>query len=113
MPTLDRLQAMLGGPDFEIVALSIDRGGLEAVRAFFAEIGIENLRIYLEQPGASMGALGVLGVPTTLLIDREGREVVRLTGPAEWNSPEAVDLIRRYLDEPVSRDAKRREPSSN
>src|SRR3546814_10909898 len=95
MPTLDRLQAMLGGPDFEIVALSIDRGGLEAVRAFFAEIGIKSLRIYLDQPGASMRALGVLGVPTTLLINREGREVGRLSGPAEWDSPEAVDQIGR------------------
>ncbi|MEO3432351.1 TlpA disulfide reductase family protein [Inquilinus sp. CAU 1745] len=113
MPTLDRLQAELGGSDFEVVALSIDRGGFGDVRAFFSEIGIENLRIYLDQPGASMGTLGVLGVPTTLLIDRQGREVGRLTGPAEWDSPEAIDLIRRYLNEPVVRDANRREPPSS
>jgi thiol-disulfide isomerase/thioredoxin len=48
MPTLDRLQAKLGGPDFEVVALSMDRGGPDKVKKFFAEIGIEHLALNID-----------------------------------------------------------------
>ncbi len=46
MPTLDRLQARLGGPDFEVVALSIDEGGMPVVQAFLRRAGIRHLRLY-------------------------------------------------------------------
>jgi thiol-disulfide isomerase/thioredoxin len=97
MPTLDRLEAKLGGPDFEVVALSIDRQGLEAVKSFFAELGIKALRIYLDQSGKAAFALNAPGLPTTLLIDRDGHEIARKIGPAEWDSPKAEGVIRRYL----------------
>jgi thiol-disulfide isomerase/thioredoxin len=102
MPSLDRLQAEMGGPDFQVVALSIDRGGLEAVRAFFGEVGLTRLGIYLDPPSASTRALGVVGIPTTLLIDGEGREIGRATGPAEWDSPEMKALIRQGMGRHVS-----------
>ena len=94
MPALDRLQAALGGPDFEVVALSIDRGGMDAARKFFAEIGIRNLAMYLDGSGQALRTLSALGLPTTLLIDREGREIGRLIGPADWDSPEMVEFVR-------------------
>src|SRR5262249_34528033 len=94
MPALDRLQAALAGPDFEVVALSIDRGGMDAVRKFFADIGIRNLAMYLDSSGQALRTLSALGLPTTLLIDREGREIGRLIGPAEWDSPEMVEFVR-------------------
>ena len=94
MPALDRLQAALGGPDFEVVALSIDRGGMDAVRKFLADIGIRNLAMYLDSSGQALRTLSALGLPTTLLIDREGREIGRLIGPADWDSPEMVEFVR-------------------
>ena len=94
MPALDRLQAALGGPDFEVVALSIDRGGMDAVRKFLADIGIRNLAMYLDSSGQALRTLSALGLPTTLLIDREGREIGRLIGPAEWDSPEMIEFVR-------------------
>ena len=94
MPALDRLQAALGGPDFEVVALSIDRGGVDAVRKFFADIGVRNLAMYLDSSGQALRTLSALGLPTTLLIDRDGREIGRLIGPAEWDSPEMVEFVR-------------------
>lgn len=97
MPTLDRLQAELGGPDFEVVALSIDRAGPGVVRKFFGEIGIEHLALYIDASGKAMFTLGVVGLPTTLLIDHEGREVGRLIGPAEWDSPEMTAFIRARI----------------
>lgn len=89
-PTLDRLQARLGGVAFQVLPLSVDRAGLEPVRRFYEEIGIRHLGQYLAEDLRAMLALGVIGLPTTLLIDREGREIARLVGPAEWDSPEAV-----------------------
>jgi thiol-disulfide isomerase/thioredoxin len=97
MPTLDRLQAELGGPDFQVVALSLDRKGLTVVQEFYAELGLEMLRIYVDVSGESQRALSVLGLPTTILIDREGNELGRLLGPAEWDSPELVGFLREYL----------------
>jgi thiol-disulfide isomerase/thioredoxin len=82
MPTLQRLQAELGGPAFEVVALSIDRKGLPAVQEFYAELGLETLPIYVDETGAAQRALSVLGLPTTLLLDRDGNEIGRLLGPA-------------------------------
>jgi thiol-disulfide isomerase/thioredoxin len=97
MPTLDRLQVQLGGPDFEVVALSIDRGGAEVVRKFYGEIGVKRLGIHLDSAGAAFEKLGVVGLPTTLLIDRDGREVGRLVGPAEWDSSEMVAFLKSVI----------------
>jgi thiol-disulfide isomerase/thioredoxin len=94
MPTLDRLQATLGGPDFEVVALSIDRAGPGVVTKFYDEIGIEHLTKYIDESGNAARDLNTVGIPTTLLIDREGREIGRHVGPAEWDTPEVVTLFR-------------------
>lgn len=97
MPALDRLQAALGGPDFEVVALSIDRGGADAVRKFFAEIGIRHLAMYLDGTGRATRELSAVGLPTTLLIGRDGLEIGRLIGPAEWDSVEALAFVRSII----------------
>ncbi|MPZ55331.1 MAG: redoxin family protein [Rhizobiales bacterium] len=97
MPSLDRLQGMLGGADFEVVALSIDRAGIEVVRKFYADVGIRNLAIYIDSSGRATRELSTIGVPATLLIDREGREIGRLVGPAEWDEPEIVQFLKRVV----------------
>ncbi|MEO5756611.1 MAG: TlpA disulfide reductase family protein [Mesorhizobium sp.] len=97
MPTLDRLQAELGGPGFEVVALSIDRSQ-DTVKQFFAEIGIQHLALNIDVSSKAMFAIGVFGLPTTLLIDGDGKEIGRLIGPAEWDSPEMVAFIRSHVD---------------
>ena len=99
MPALDRLADKLGDSEFEVVALSIDRAGMDPIRSFYDKTGIRNLRIYLDQDSAAMAALGITGVPTTLLIDTEGREIRRWVGPVEWDSPEIVELIRSQTGE--------------
>lgn len=99
MPTLDRLQAKLGGPDFEVVALSMDRGGPGVVRKFFAETGVEHLALDIDTTGNTMFTLGAPGLPLTLLIDRKGEEIGRLIGPAEWDSPEMAEFLRNKVGE--------------
>ncbi|WP_063817287.1 MULTISPECIES: TlpA disulfide reductase family protein [unclassified Bradyrhizobium] len=93
MPALDRLQALFEPRDFEVVPLSIDRG-MDVVRKFYAEVGIQKLGLYRDTSGNATRELGTVGIPTTLLIDREGHEIGRLIGPAEWDAPQMVAFIR-------------------
>ena len=99
MPTLDRLQAKLGGPDFEVLPVSIDQGGsaLVLIEEFFREVGVHHLRIYIDPTGQAPSEVGSVGLPTTLLIDRDGKEVGRLIGGAEWDSPQVIEFIERRL----------------
>lgn len=97
MPTLDRLQARLGGTDFVVMALSIDQKGVEPVRRFYQEVGVKKLNIYVDPSGKAAHTLTIPGVPTTLLIDRQGREVARKMGAAEWDGPEMVSLVEQTL----------------
>ncbi len=96
MPSLDRLQASLGGQNFRVLALSEDRTGVEDVKAFFGEIGIENLVIYIDETASSSRKFGVSGLPGTILLDPQGNMVGRMIGPAEWDSPEAVALLSHF-----------------
>lgn len=98
MPALDRLQAQLGGHDFEVLALSIDQNGTDQVRKFFAEVGIKSLQIYIDPKARAGFTLGVAGIPTSLLIDGAGREFGRHTGIAKWDSPEIVASLRARLN---------------
>jgi thiol-disulfide isomerase/thioredoxin len=98
MPSLDRLQAAQGGPDLQVVPLSVDRGGREQIEAFYEEVGIRHLDIYRDPQNAVGRALGALGLPTTVVFDQAGREVGRLLGPAEWDGAEALALLRSLIE---------------
>ena len=97
MPSLDRLQARLGGADFTVVALAQDRDGAAVVEPFYERLGLAGLGVYLDPRGQVARVFGVQGLPTTLVLDRQGRAVGALEGPAEWDSPEAVALIERVM----------------
>ena len=99
MPALDRLQQTAGGSDFEVVALSIDSGGMDAVRRFYDEIGIRALAPYVDPSMRAGTELRIVGVPTTLLLDREGGERWRKTGPEQWDAPEIVAALRERTRE--------------
>jgi thiol-disulfide isomerase/thioredoxin len=93
LPSLDRLQKRLKHSGVKIIALSLDRGGVEAVTEFYAENGIHNLEVYVDPTMAAQQAFDIPGLPTTVLIDREGRDRGRLIGPADWDGDGAVDLV--------------------
>ena len=99
MPTLADLQKQLGSKDFEVVALSVDRKGLAASSAYLKETGADSLGLYVDDTMKSLDDLQGQGLPLTVLIDRRGREIGRLLGPAEWNSPEAVALMKAAIAE--------------
>lgn len=97
MPTLDRLQAELGGPRFEVVALSVDRAGPEAVRDFFDEQGIEHLGLYIDTGMRALSRLGIAGIPTTVVLDPQGNEIARAIGEADWATPEMLAYFRDQI----------------
>lgn len=97
MPALDRLQAELGSDKFEVVALSVDRGGVNASQKFLDQIAVKSLATYVDKSGKSTKALKIIGMPTTLLINENGQEVGRLVGPAHWDSDDAKRIIEAQL----------------
>ncbi len=97
MPALDRLQKELGGEKFEVVALSLDRKGAEASQKFLDETKANNLKLYIDASAKQGTVLKIVGMPTTILINKEGQELGRLAGPAEWDSADAKKLIEAAL----------------
>lgn len=97
MPSFDRLQRDLGSDKFEVVALSLDRAGAEASKKFLQEVKAEHLKLYVDPTGKQGFPLKLIGMPTTILIDKQGREIGRLTGPAEWDTPDAKKMIEKAL----------------
>lgn len=97
MPALDRLQAELGSDEFEVLAVSLDRSGLDLPKAFYEENKIEHLGLYNDASARTGVALGVFGMPTTVLLNRDGELIGRLVGPAEWDAPEALALMQAAM----------------
>jgi thiol-disulfide isomerase/thioredoxin len=101
MPALDRLQAKFGGPDFQVLAVNIDQVRLDKPKAFFADTGVKNLDLYADPSGDAFEALKVagkaLGLPTSLLIDKDGCEIGVMAGPASWDSPDAEAALSALL----------------
>jgi thiol-disulfide isomerase/thioredoxin len=97
MPALDQLQSDLGGKDFTVVAVSTDRQGIKKSAPFYRKAGITHLALYNDTRGDLLEAFKGKALPITVLIDRDGRVVGRMEGPAHWDSPEAKALIAHYL----------------
>ena len=97
MPSLDRLQAALGAEGLTVLAVSLDRRGKEVVLPFLNKNDLARLAVFLDPEGILSRAFGVQGLPTTYLIDAENRIIGAIQGPAEWDAPEALALVRHYL----------------
>lgn len=93
MPSLDALAGAMAGRGVTVLAVATGRNPPEAIARFYAEAGIEALPVLTDRGSALARAMGVMGLPATILIDPEGREVARVIGEADWNAPEAHALI--------------------
>ena len=100
MPALDRAQAALADDGVRILALSSDREGRAKVEPFYRERGLRHLGLWLDPRGAAQRAFGARALPTTVVIDRKGRERARIEGPAEWDKPEMLAAVRRLVGPP-------------
>jgi thiol-disulfide isomerase/thioredoxin len=93
MPALDMLAERGAKHGFRVVALSADREGTPIVRKFFAVNAIKNLQVALDKTSRVARAVGVSALPTTVLYDASGREVGRVVGVADWESPEVLQFL--------------------
>lgn len=100
LPTISKLQDKLGSNDFSVVAVSVDQAGSSLARRMLRTLHIKNLEIYLDRSGNASRAFGAGSIPTTLIFDREGRELGKFVGAADWASGDALALIRFFIDHP-------------
>lgn len=94
LPALDRLKPQADALGVAVIALSLDRMGASAARQAFGRIGITTLDIRVDDTRRAAEVLAAPVLPTTILVDREGREAARFIGPAAWDSPPALALVR-------------------
>ncbi|MBU2943659.1 TlpA family protein disulfide reductase [Shimia thalassica] len=97
MPMLSDLQAEFGGDDFQVVTLATGRNAPPAMKKFFDEIGVDNLPLHRDPQSAVARDMAVLGLPVTALIDKNGNEIARLTGDADWSSDNAKAILRNVI----------------
>lgn len=97
MPALDHLAQMVAGEHIAVLPVSINSGGRKAVAAFYQANRITHLPILLDPAGTLAAALKIPGIPTSVLLDAAGRMVGRVVGPAEWDAPASIALLRRTL----------------
>ena len=97
MPALDHLQADVAPEALSVVAINIDTARLDRPKAFLAEIGVKSLPFYADSSAdvfqVLKGAGKVVGLPTTILVGRDGCEIGTMAGPAQWDSPDAKALL--------------------
>lgn len=97
MPALAALSKALAPDDIAVLPLSSDHGGAPAVEAFYQQHGISGLPVLLDPGSAAAHAFGVRGIPTSVIIDKEGRERARLEGSADWSTPSAIKAVRELV----------------
>ena len=102
MPALNVLEKEAGGENFQVVAVNVDTGDDVKPKKFLAETKVDNLAFYRENTLALFNDLQkrglVLGLPVTLLVDRDGCLLAHMNGPAEWASEDAKALVAKAVN---------------
>jgi thiol-disulfide isomerase/thioredoxin len=111
MPSLDRMQRHLGDK-ITVVAISEDRGSSKTVEPFIDKLGLKSFKTYLDPKSGAGRAFKVEGLPSSFLIDREGRVLGRVEGAAEWDSPKLLGVLKSFLggDEVIKASFRRARP---
>ncbi len=98
MPSLDALEQALGGEDFRVLPIATGRNRMPAIEKLYADTGVKVLPIYTDLPQTLSRQMGVLGLPVTIILDRDGAEIARMTGDADWNSDSAKTILKALID---------------
>jgi cytochrome c biogenesis protein CcmG, thiol:disulfide interchange protein DsbE len=92
IPSMMKLNSIMSGKSFQMVAISIDEGGKPVIESFFKESGY-SLPTYLDESGASVKSYGITGVPESFIIDKQGVLVKKIIGGFSWDSPDTVSFL--------------------
>jgi thiol-disulfide isomerase/thioredoxin len=97
MPSLDRLQGKFDKNKFKIIAINLDRGPKDKAKKFFLDNNIKELDLYFDSKNNIPREIKALGLPVTILIDQEGKQIAKYIGPADWDNQYFTDLFSQYL----------------
>jgi thiol-disulfide isomerase/thioredoxin len=97
MPALNAAAPKYAAEKIVVLPLSSDHGGVPAVQAYFKAHDITNLPVLLDPDGAVEHALEMRGIPTTLIIDRQGKERARFEGAADWASDAVMAKVKALV----------------
>ena len=97
MPALATLSRTLAPHDIAVMPLSSDRGGAAVVRRFYEAQSISGLPVLLDPKGAASRKFDLSGIPSTIIIDKQGRMAARLDGAADWSSPAIAGRIKQLV----------------
>ena len=98
MPSLSNLQKIKGSKDFNVVTIATMRNSPKSVENFFNKMSIDNLTKYQDPKGKLARSLKIAGLPLTILLNKENKEVARFIGDADWSSPHALKLIEKAIE---------------
>ena len=96
MPSLDKLQANPELDKIIIFAINIGKENLDKVNKFFVDLNIENFQPYFDPPTTLAKMFTLRGVPTTILINKEGQEFARIIGSIDFEDTNFVNWIKKY-----------------
>ena len=99
MPTLAALQEELGDEGVRVATIATGRNDPVEMDRFLSEVGADSLPRWRDPRQQLAREMGVLGLPVTVILDREGQEVARLTGDADWSSESAIAILRALAAE--------------
>ena len=99
MPTLEALDKAFEGKGLDVVTIATGRNPAPAIDKFFTDIGVENLTKYLDPKQALARDMAVLGLPATVILNRDAQEIARLTGDADWDAPEAIAILTALVEQ--------------
>ena len=100
MPQLSALQAAMGSQDFQVVTIATGQNALPGMQQFFAEIGVDNLPLHRDPQQELARDMGVLALPISVILNRDGQEIGRLQGDADWASPSAMAIFAALIAAP-------------
>ncbi len=98
MPSIGRLAALR--PELAVVPIATGRNLVPQITRFVTEVGVADLPHLRDPKMALASQIGILGLPVTILVDPQGREVARMIGDAEWDSAEALAVIDALVAAP-------------
>ena len=98
MPSLSNLQKLKGDKNFKVVTIATMRNSPKSIENFFDKMSIVNLTKYQDPKGKLARSLKIAGLPLTILLNKENKEVARFIGDADWSSPQALKLIEKAIE---------------
>jgi hypothetical protein len=96
MPSLDKLKVNVKLNNIEIFPINIGNDSVEKSQEFFKDLNIKNLELYFDPKINLARELSLRGVPTSVLINKNGEEFARIIGIVDFEDPSIVDWLSKY-----------------